>query len=72
MIFKCALAIWLRSLTVEISDVPCTGEVVSLLPRKLETINFWTFLEYIVVKSFDNYTFLERTLNLQCEKKFYS
>ena len=64
MIFKCALAIWLRSLTVEISDVPRTGEVVSLPPRKLETI--WTFLEYIVVKSFDNYTFLERTLNLQC------
>ena len=64
MIFKCALAIWLRSLTVEISDVPCTGEVVSLPLRKLETI--WTFLEYIVMKSFDNYTFLERTLNLQC------
>ena len=64
MIFKCALAMWLGSLTVEISDVPCTGEVVRLPPRKLETI--WTFLEYIVVKSFDNYTFLERTLNLQC------
>ena len=64
MIFKCALAMWLGSLTVVISDVPSTGEVVSLLPRKLETI--WTFLEYIVVKSFDNYTFLERTLNLQC------
>ena len=31
MIFKCALAIWLCSLTVEVSDVPCTGEVVSLL-----------------------------------------
>ena len=30
MIFKCALAIWLCSLTVEVSDVPCTGEVVNL------------------------------------------
>ena len=29
MIFKCALAIWLRSLTVEISYVSSTGEVVS-------------------------------------------
>ena len=38
MIFKCTLAIWLRSLTVEISDVLCassTGEVVGLSPRKL-------------------------------------
>ena len=41
MIFKCVLAIWLHSLTVEISDVPFSGEVVSLSPRKLETI--WTF-----------------------------
>ena len=33
MILKCSLAIWqLRSLTVEISDVPCTGKVVSLSP----------------------------------------
>ena len=29
MIFKCALAIWLHSLTVEISCVSSTGEVVS-------------------------------------------
>ena len=29
MIFKCALAIWLRSLTVEICYVSSTGEVVS-------------------------------------------
>ena len=29
MIFKCALAIWLRSLTVEISYVSSTGEVAS-------------------------------------------
>ena len=29
MIFKCALAVWLRSLTVEISYVSSSGEVVS-------------------------------------------
>ena len=29
MIFKCVLAIWLRSLTVEISYESSTGEVVS-------------------------------------------
>ena len=29
MIFKCALAIWLRSLTVEISHMSSTREVVS-------------------------------------------
>ena len=29
MIFKCALAIWLRYLTVEIPYVSSTGEVVS-------------------------------------------
>ena len=29
LVFKCALAIWLRSLTVEISYVSSTGEVVS-------------------------------------------
>ena len=29
MIFKCALGIWLRSLTLEISYVCSTGEVVS-------------------------------------------
>ena len=40
------------SYTVEISDVPCTGEVVSLSPRKLETV--CTFLECIIAKSFDN------------------
>ena len=28
MIFKCVLVIWLRTLTVKISDVPCSGEVV--------------------------------------------
>ena len=38
MILKCVLAIWLCSLTVEISDVPGTGDVVSLSQRKLETV----------------------------------
>ena len=50
---------WWYSYT-EISDVPCTGEVVSLSPRKLETV--CTFLECIIAKSFDNSTFLEKTL----------
>ena len=34
LIFKCALAIWLRSLTIEISDVPCTGETQCQLIAK--------------------------------------
>ena len=34
MIFKCALAIWLRSLTIETSDMPCTGENVSIPLQK--------------------------------------
>ena len=37
MIFKCALAIWLRSLTIEISDVPRTGEDVSM-PSRIASI----------------------------------
>ena len=49
MIFKCALEIWLCSLTAEVSDVPCTGEFVSLLWR-LETV--WPFLEYIKSQTF--------------------
>ena len=56
LIFKCALAIWLRSLTIEISDVPCTGETVSLSPRKLEIVS-WRFLEYIVAESLGNVNF---------------
>ena len=35
MIFKCALAIWLRSLTIETSDVPCTGENVTIPLQKV-------------------------------------
>ena len=42
MILKCSLAIWqLRSLTVEISDVPCTGKVVSLSPDRLAPFDFF-------------------------------
>ena len=39
MIFKCALAIWLPSLTVEISYASNTGEVVS----RINTGNRFTF-----------------------------
>ena len=49
IIFKCTLAIWLRLLTVEISNEPYTNEVVRLSPRKLETA--WPFLERIVTKA---------------------
>ena len=39
MIFKCVLAISIHSLTVKISDVPCTGEVVGFLSaRKLGSV----------------------------------
>ena len=55
MIFKCALAMWLRSLTVEISYVSCTGEVVSQI---LETV--LRFLECIVAKSFVNVNIFEK------------
>ena len=42
VILKCSLAIWqLRSLTVEISDVPCTGKVVSLSPGRLAPFDFF-------------------------------
>ena len=37
--FQWALAIWwLRFVIVEIFDVPCIGEDVSLAPRKLKTV----------------------------------
>jgi len=42
MIFKCALAIWLRSLTVEISYVSSTGEVVSFRRENWKPFDaFW-------------------------------
>ena len=41
MICKCQLMIWLCSLAVEISNVPCTGEVVGLFAKK--TGNCLTF-----------------------------
>ena len=50
MIFKSGLAIWQRSLTIEISEAPATCEDASIPSRKAS----------IIV-----YTFLERTLNLQ-------
>ena len=39
MIFKCALAIWLRSLTVEISYVSSTGELVSFTMKTGNRLN---------------------------------
>ena len=41
-IFKCALVIWLRSLTVEISYVSSTGEVVSFRRENWKPFDvFW-------------------------------
>ena len=54
MIFKRALAIWLRSLTVEIC---CEPEILETVLR---------FLKCIVAKSFVNVNIFRRTLNLQC------
>ena len=70
LIFKCALAIWLRSLTIEISDVPCTGETVNLSPRKLEIVS-WRFLEYIVAESLDNVNFFGKNFKFVMVIKFY-
>ena len=70
IIFKCALVIWLRSLTVEISDVPCTNEVVSLLPGKLETVR--PFLECIVAKSFENVNLSGKNFKFEILIKFYT
>ena len=56
MIFKCVLAISIRSLTVKISDMPCTGEFGGFLSaRKLGSV--WPFLKCFVVKSFDTINF---------------
>ena len=41
MIFKCALAIWLRSLTVEISYVSSTGELVSFAVKTGNRLTFY-------------------------------
>ena len=38
--------IWQRSLTIEIPEMPCTGEIMGLYPRKLETVR--PFLECII------------------------
>ena len=51
-IFKSALAIWLRSLTVDISYVPRIGEIKGLITMK--TGNHLTFIGMPQVKSFDN------------------
>ena len=41
MIFKCALAIWLHSLTVEISYMSRTGEVVSFAAKTRNHLTFF-------------------------------
>ena len=66
IIFKCALAMWLRSLTAEISYVSCTGEVVSQI---LETV--LCFLECIVAKSFVNVNIFEKNFKFAMLIKLY-
>ena len=41
MIFTCALAIWLRSLTVEISYVSSTGDLVSFAVKTGNRLTFY-------------------------------
>ena len=41
MIFKCALAIWLHSLTVEISYMSSTGEVVNFATKTRNHLTFF-------------------------------
>ena len=67
MIFKCALAIWLRSLTVKISYVSSTGEVVSRKYWK----PFYVFLECVVVKSFVDVNIFEKNFKFAMLIKFY-
>ena len=70
MIFECVLAIWLRSITVKISDMPCTGEVVGLSARKLETV--WPFfLKCILMKSISNVNFSGKSFKFAMLMKFY-
>ena len=57
MIFKCK----------DISDGPCTGEIVGLSARKLGTIR--PFLEY--VKSIDNVNFSGKNCKFAMLIKFY-
>ena len=67
MIFKCALAMWLRSLTVEISYFSSTGEVVSRKYWK----PFYVFFECIVAKSFLNVNIFEKNFKFAMLRKFY-
>ena len=58
-------AIWLRSLTVEISHVPCTGEVVET-ETELETV--WPFWECIIAKILSNVNFSENSFKFAMQK----
>ena len=69
MIFECALAIWLRSLTADISYVSSTDEVVSLSQWKLETV--WRLLDCTVEKSFSNVNISEKNFKLLMLITFY-
>ena len=66
MIFKCALAIWLRSLTVQISYVSSTGEVNHELV-KLRAVNTGN----IVAKSFVNVNIFEKNIKFAMLIKLY-
>ena len=67
MILRCALAIWLRSLTVKISYVSSTGEVVSRKYWK----PFYVFLECIVAKSFVDVNIFEKNFEFAMLIKLY-
>ena len=70
MIFKCALAIWLRSLTVEISYDLCPALVnLRVSQRKLETV--CRFMKCTVAKSFDNVNISEKSFKITMLTKFY-
>ena len=61
--------IGLCSSTVKIYDVPCTGEIVSLSPRKRETV--LPPLECIVAESFDNVCVKPELFKVKKKIKFY-
>ena len=70
MILKGPLAIWLRFLTVEISDVPNTGEVVGLLLWKLESV--WSFWNPSLWKASIMYTIPESNFKFAMLIKSYN
>ena len=61
---KRVLAIWLRYLTVKISDVPCTGDDVSLFVKE-------TGSSLTITKCFDNVNFSGKNFKFSMLTKFY-